>query len=50
VAIRRDVHEAVPGFIQALYTAMNEAKAVSMEKQRRTSVSALMMPFLAADL
>jgi len=50
VAIRKDVHEANPGFAQALYTAMNESKAVAMEKQRHTGANAVMMPFLAADL
>ena len=50
VAIRKDVHEANPGFAQALYTAMEEAKAMAMAKQRHTGANAVMMPFLAADL
>ena len=50
VAIRKDVHEANPGFAQALYTAMNQSKAVAMAKQRHTGANAVMMPFLAADL
>jgi 4,5-dihydroxyphthalate decarboxylase len=50
IAIRKDVHEASPGFAQALYTAMEEAKTMAMAKQRHTGANAVMMPFLAADL
>jgi 4,5-dihydroxyphthalate decarboxylase len=50
VAIRRDVHEANPGFAQALCTALCQAKDAALAKMRYTAAQCLMMPFMAADL
>lgn len=50
VAIRRDVHEANPGFAAALYRALDEAKAATLAKLRYTGANCVMMPFLSADM
>jgi 4,5-dihydroxyphthalate decarboxylase len=50
VAIRRDVHEAHPGFAQALYTALNEARDFALARMRYTAAQSLMVPFMAADM
>jgi 4,5-dihydroxyphthalate decarboxylase len=50
VAIRRDVHDANPGFAKALYSALEASKAATIEKMRYTGANCVMMPFLAADV
>jgi 4,5-dihydroxyphthalate decarboxylase len=50
VAIRRDVHDANPGFAKALYRALEASKAATIEKMRYTGANCVMMPFLAADV
>ncbi|MPY68541.1 MAG: ABC transporter substrate-binding protein [Alphaproteobacteria bacterium] len=50
VAIRKDVHEANPGFAQALYTALCDARDFAMARMRYTAAQSLMVPFMAADM
>ena len=50
VAIRRDVHEANPGFAQALYTALCKAKQETLTKLRYLGANLSMVPFFAADM
>jgi 4,5-dihydroxyphthalate decarboxylase len=50
VAIRRDVHEAHPGFAQALYTALCKSKAAALKKMHFAGANISMSPFLAADV
>jgi len=50
VAIRRDVHEANPGFAQALCTALCRAKDAALAKMRYAAAQCFMMPFMAADM
>jgi len=50
VAIRRDVHEANPGFAQALCTALCRAKDAAMAKMRYAAAQCVMFPFMAADM
>ncbi len=50
VAIRRDVHEANPGFAKALYRALEASKAATIEKMQYTGANCIMLPFLSADM
>jgi 4,5-dihydroxyphthalate decarboxylase len=50
VAIRRDVHEANPGFSQALYNALHEAKEAALAKMAYTAANCLMVPFMASAM
>ena len=50
VAIRRDVHEANPGFAQALYGALCEAKAAAHKKMPYRGANVAMVPLFAADM
>ncbi len=50
VAIRRDVHEANPGFAQALYSALNRSKDAALAKMRYTGAQCSMLPFMFADM
>jgi len=50
VVIRSDVHEANPGFAQALYTALCRSKAEALKKMHYAGANISMSPFLAADV
>ena len=50
VAIRRDVHEANPGFAQALYDALCKAKTLALKKMHYAGANVAMTPFMAADV
>ncbi|MHA1109187.1 MAG: ABC transporter substrate-binding protein, partial [Alphaproteobacteria bacterium] len=50
VAIRRDVHEANPGFAQALYSALNQSKDAALAKLQYSGAQCTIFPFHAADV
>lgn len=50
IAIRRDVHEANPGFAQALYDALCKAKTLALKKMHYAGANVAMTPFMAADV